>query len=443
MKKPTHSTENKSDIPNVYSEKNQEHEFNAAGNTLPSNWKGTIAVIWCGQALSVFATVAASFAAIWYITETTSSAVWLSLASLVALLPVAILSPFGGAVADRYNRKHVILLADGSAGLFSLILAIIVLSGHLSVPLMLLLLAVRTGGQAFHGPAMTALMPHLVPKRHLMRINSMDQSITSLSIIVGPILGIALYSFIGLHGVMFLDAACAAFACICLGCAKVHVNAIKTSEQSSVIANMKEGARCIYKDKSLRSLMILVMITMLLFMPISSLDPLMVYEHFKGNGFQASLVEAVYGIGLFIGSAIIMVWGGGKKHAPIIIVSGIILGLSLAACGLLQPNQFPIFAILIGIAAAATGCYNAPIMPIIQQRTPDEKLGSIMGIFLACSSLAAPIGLSFSGFIAEAIGITTWFSICGALVAVCCATAWLSKNIRSLDNENTIANKDS
>lgn len=411
-------------------------EVNAAGNPLPSSWITTIAVIWCGQAISIFATVAASFAAIWYITENTSSAVWLSLASIAALLPVALLSPFGGVAADRYNRKHLVILADGSAGFFSLVLALVVMSGHLSVPLMLLLLAVRTGGQAFHGPAMTALMPHLVPKRHLMRINSMDQSITSLSTIVGPALGILLYTYVGLHGVMLLDAVCAAIACLCLATVKVKANTSPSNDHGSVFAELKEGATFIYKDKGLRSLMLLIMFTMLLFMPVASLDPLMVYEHFKGDGFQASLVEAVFGIGLLLGSAVILVWGGGSKHIPLIIVSGIVLGLALAACGFLQSDQFHLFAVLVGIAAAAIGCYNAPIMPILQNKAPDEKFGRVMGIFLAGSSLAAPIGLSFSGFIAEAIGITTWFIVCGSLVALCCAIAWFNKNIRALDTAN-------
>ena len=374
-------------------------ETNAAGNPLPRNWISVIAIIWCGQALSVFATVAASFAAMWYITETTSSAIWLSLASMAALLPVALLSPFGGVAADRYNRKHVIILADGSAG-------------------------------------MSALMPHLVPERHLIRINSMDQTITSLSSIIGPALGILLYTFIGLQGVMLLDAACAALACCCLGAVRITLNSPHASEQKSVLQEMKEGCHFVLRDKGLRNLMLLVMFTMLLFMPVASLDPLMTYEHFKGDGFQASLVEAVFGVGLLVGSAAILVWGGGSRRVPLIIVSGIVLGLSLAACGFLQSDQFPLFAVLVGISAAAIGCYNAPIMPILQKRTPDEKFGRVMGIFLAGSSLAAPIGLSFSGFIAEAIGITTWFIVCGTLVALCCALAWFSKNIRALDANN-------
>ena len=122
------------------------------------------------QAVSVFATCAASFAAIWFVTETTSSPVWLSLASAASLLPVALLSPLGGVAADRLNRKKVMIIADGTAGLFSLVLAICAVIGIVNVPLMLALLAVRASAQAFHGPALTAAMPRLVPADQLVRI---------------------------------------------------------------------------------------------------------------------------------------------------------------------------------------------------------------------------------------------------------------------------------
>ena len=138
---------------------------------------------------------------------------------------------------------------------------------------------------------MTALMPHFVPKRHLMRINSMDQSITSLSTIVGPALGILLYTYVGLHGVMLLDAFCAAIACLCLASVKVKANISPNNNHDSVFAELREGATFIYKDKGLRSLMLLIMFTMLLFMPVASLDPLMVYEHFKGDGFRPHLLK--------------------------------------------------------------------------------------------------------------------------------------------------------
>lgn len=131
---------------------------------------------------------------------------------------------------------------------------------------------------------------------------------------------------------------------------------------ASVFADLREGASFIVHDKGLLSLMILVMLTMLLFMPATSLSPLMTYQHFGGDGFQASLVEAVFGAGLLVGSAVVMVWGAGKKNVPLIVGSGVVLGLALAACGLLDDDQFPLFAVLIGAVAAAMGFFNAPAM---------------------------------------------------------------------------------
>ena len=395
---------------------------NAKGQPLPERWLAAVAVIWAGQAVSVFATCAASFAAIWYITETTSSAVWLSLASASSLLPVALLSPLGGVAADRFDRKLVMLVADGVAGLFSLALALLFLGGLLEPWLLLALLFVRAAAQAFHGPALTAAVPLLVPQEQLVRINSLDQSITSLSSIAGPALGIFLYGAWGLAGVMLFDALCAAAACACLAAARIPCMRRGGDARAGVWADMREGAAFIWRDRGLRSLMLLVMAAMLLFMPASSLSPLMVYEWFGGNGWSASVVEAVFGVGLLVGSAAVFAWGGGKRLVPLAMVGGVSIGLALAACGLLPREGFPAFAALMGVAAAA-----------MQKRAPEDMLGRVMGIFMAGSSLAAPVGLAFSGFVAEAVGIRAWFLTCGILLVALFAAGALSRSIRALD----------
>ena len=191
-------------------------EVNANGHLLPHNWKGTIALIWSGQAASILATCAATFAALWYITTTENSALLLAAAGVAALLPTALLSPFGGVIADRFNRKYVMIAADGIAGAFSLVLALLMLAGLLSTWLLLLLLTVRSAAQAFHGTSLMALMPELVPERDMVRINTLDQSLTSASAIVGPVLGIALYTMLGFVAVLVMYAICAALACVCL-----------------------------------------------------------------------------------------------------------------------------------------------------------------------------------------------------------------------------------
>ena len=77
---------------------------------------------------------------------------------------------------------------------------------------------------------------------------------------------------------------------------------------------------------------------------------------------------------------------------------------------------------------------RAPLLPIMQTRAPASALGRVMGIFLTGSTLAAPVGLVVSGVLAEQVGISTWFVMCGALTVACCAAGLASKSIRSLDD---------
>ena len=144
--------------------------LSAAGHPLPKRWLAVIATIWIGQAVSMITSYAAGYAVVWYITETTGSALMLSAAAICAYLPQGLLSPFGGVIADEHNRKTVMIVADLGVGLVSLGLGVAILLGQVSFALLMILVIVRSIGQAFHGPAMMAAMPLLVPERHQMCI---------------------------------------------------------------------------------------------------------------------------------------------------------------------------------------------------------------------------------------------------------------------------------
>ena len=91
----------------------------------------------------------------------------------------------------------------------ALIMGMIIAMGHVSVPLVLIMGALRSVGQAFHMPAMESTMPLLVPKKHVVRVNTMNQSLWSMALVVGPVLGIFLYTVVGFQMVLFLNAAAA------------------------------------------------------------------------------------------------------------------------------------------------------------------------------------------------------------------------------------------
>jgi DHA3 family macrolide efflux protein-like MFS transporter len=353
----------------------------AAGHALPANWKSIIIIIWIGQAFSILSTVAASFAAMWYITENTASPLFLALGGIASLLPLGLLSPLGGVIADSHDRRKAMIVADGATGAISLVLSVIVFLGQAHLLLLLLMLVVRSAAQAFHAPAMTALTPLMVPENALVRVNALNQLLVSVSSIGGPVLGIFLYTVTGFGAVLLLDALCAGIACVCLVLVPMPTTGGETgiagredtagalgeegtpNKTQSVIGSLLEGLRFMRGDRGLLKVLALCTCAMVLFMPLGSLYPLMTYDWFGGDGYQATLVEAIYGVGLVLGSALHLIWGGGTRLVPIVLIAGVVIGVAVMGSGLLAPNQFTGFVVFTGAMALGTGAINAPILP--------------------------------------------------------------------------------
>ena len=225
--------------------------LSAAGLPLPKNWLAIIAFIWAGQAASMITSYAAGYAVVWYVTESTGSALMLAAMNIAVMLPVGLISPFGGIVADKHNRKLIMIAADGAVGVISLVAGVFILAGDVSIPLLLAVCIARAVGQAFHSPAMMAAMPMLVPDKHLLRINTLDQLLGSVASIGAPAFGIFLYTTLGFSSVMFLDFAGACVAILGLALAKIPTVVDATAEGQHVLANLRDGWRAIAKTRGL------------------------------------------------------------------------------------------------------------------------------------------------------------------------------------------------
>ena len=231
------------------------------------------------------------------------------------------------------------IVADLSVGIVSLGLGIVILFGQVSFPLLMILVIVRSIGQAFHGPAMMAAMPLLVPEKHLLRINTLDQLLMSVASIGAPAFGIFLYTTIGFHSVMFLDFAGArGRGGACAG-EDPHRRRRDRREPAcagepsrrleSAVGNpwaRRAHRRHHHRHDGVR--------------PAGRIFPLMTYDHFGGDGYMASVVEAAFGVGMIAGSVVLMTWGGGKRLAGLIAVASLIVGVTTTACGFLAPTMF-------------------------------------------------------------------------------------------------------
>ena len=409
--------------------------MSAAGLPLSRNWFAIIAFIWAGQAVSMVTSFAAGYAMVWYVTESTGSAFVLAVMNICAMLPVGLIAPFGGLVADKHNRKLIMIVADGVIGLISLVAGFVILAGDISLALLVAVCIARAVAQAFHSPAMLAAMPMLVPDEHLLRINTLDQLLAAVASIGAPAFGIFLYTTLGFSSVLFLDFAGAAVAVLGLLLAKVPTVVDPAAGGQHVLANLAEGWRAVSQTRGLVLLIGAVTLGMVIFGPLSALCPLMTFAHFGGDGYAASIGEAAFGIGMLAGSVVLIAWGGGKRLAGLIAVAAVIVGACTMVCGLLPPDAFPVFVAMMGLMAVACAWFNGPLMTLTQRHVPDDKMGRAMGLLTAATGLAAPVGVAVGGVLAEQMGIAPFFLVDGVACLLLGLVMYLPKSVRALDCE--------
>ena len=129
--------------------------------SIPQNWARRFFTVWTGQAFSLFGSALVQFALIWWLTQESGSATVLAVATVVGMLPMIVLGPFAGALVDRGNRRLIMIFADATIAVFSLLLAYLFATGIVQIWHVYAIMAVRSLGGAFHFPAMSPCLHRL------------------------------------------------------------------------------------------------------------------------------------------------------------------------------------------------------------------------------------------------------------------------------------------
>lgn len=247
------------------------------------NWKQDFYTIWAGQAVSLITSGVLQMAIIWHLTNTTGSAMVLSMATLVGFLPQAVLGSAIGVLVDRWNRKMVMIGADVIIACAGLVLTVISLSAELPVWIVMLILFIRSVGTAFHSPALSAVTPLLVPEEQLVKCAGYTQSIQSASFILSPAIAAFLYAKWGLNSAVALDVFGAIIACITVAMVHIPKQPIEALQQENFFTELRIGYNAIRQNKALFTLLWIGAINMFIYMPINALFPLMSMNYFEGS----------------------------------------------------------------------------------------------------------------------------------------------------------------
>lgn len=379
-----------------------------------NHWKKQFAVIYLGQAFSVLGSAAVQFAVIWWLTVQTESAVTLMLASIVSFLPNMLIGPFAGVWIDRYNRRTVMIAADGLVAFSSVVLGLAFLMAQTPPTWFIyMVLFLRGVGNTFHTPAMQAAIPSFVPAQMLTKAGGWGNMIQSVSNMLGPVLGAALMAFFPIAFIMLVDILGAAFAIVCLLLVAIP-DLPQTGKRAHVLADLKQGLAAVRANRPLVALILPMLVMNVLFMPLGSLFPLLVRSHFMGEAWHNSVAEFTFAGGLLLSSLIIGLWGGMKKRFLMAALAVGLMGVSVLLSGALPSDGFWAFAACCFFLGASGTFFNVPVMAYMQESTPPEVMGKVFSLLMTAMTLAMPFGLLVAGPVAQAVGIDTWFFWSGA-----------------------------
>ncbi|WP_459189060.1 MFS transporter [Parabacteroides sp. APC149_11_2_Y6] len=400
-----------------------------------NNWKRVFAIIWTGQFFSILTSSIVNFAIVLWLSFETKSAEVLAFATIAAMLPQSILGLFTGIFIDRWKRKRVMILADSFIAFCTMILAVLFYLDIARIGHVYILLAMRSVGSAFHMPAMQASVPLLAPKSELIRIAGINQIIQSACNIAGPALAALFISFMKMTNILLLDVIGAALACTSL--LFVTIPDPENEERTQKVRLLKEAKEAfteVRNQNGLSWLFILSIIGTFFIMPVSVLYPLMTLNHYSGNAYQISLVEAAWGTGALLGGAFLGMKKFRINEISLINWMYILLGSTFLFSGVLPVSGYPLFVILTAIGGISGSLYMASFTTVVQTRINPAVMGRVFSFYMSVSMLPSMIGLMSTGFLADTIGIGHTFIIGGVLVGIIGVVSFFIPSIMALRN---------
>ena len=383
-------------------------------------WKLQFTMIALGQAVSMLGSHGVQFALIWWLAEKTSSPLMLGISGLVAYLPMSLLSPLAGIMADRLNRKAISIVSDMGMGITAMLYALLLSVFDLPVWTVFVMLCVRGIGSTFQQPAIQSIIPQLVPEDQLIKTNGWMQLLNAGAFLFGPVIGASLYAIFPMSVVLLSDVVGAVFASAALAVVKIPKLERKETKKSGMLEEFKEGVQIFREDKKLLYLVTAEAFCMFFYAPLSSFYPLMTSDYFDLSAMYGSAVELAFAVGMMASSLLFSSVLKIKRKIRTSFIGLFGMGMMSAVCGLVPP-------VMIGWAAFALCCvglgasgnvHTIPLTAYIQETAAPEKMGRAFSVLTLISSVTMPVGLLFSSPIAEKAGVDRWFFISGAAIVI-------------------------
>jgi len=371
-------------------------------------------LLWIGAFLSTTGTWMQTIAQGWLVLEMTNSPFLLGVDGFLATGPMIVFSLFGGVIADRIERRKIMLYSQYLQMSFALILAALIWGGNVQVWHIFLLSFLTGSAQSFSGPAYISLLPLLVKREDVPNAIAMNSMQFNLARVIGPIFaGAALLAFgpaicFTMNGLSF-------FAVI-VALLLIRSPAMKPSEgKASWFEDMREGFRFVTGRPKLLKLTFLAFAGTFLGMPIITFLPVVAKSIFglKANGY--AWMMTTYGIGSVTGALVIAATAHAAKKGKLALE--LQLAFACLLIGFAFSRSLPLSLIIAFFAGICIVGVIALYSSLVQLTASDEMRGRVMSIFMLAFRGGMPLGNLLAGYVAQRWSITFALAVNGAVLA--------------------------
>ena len=372
-------------------------------------------LLWIGAFLSTTGTWMQTVAQGWVVLQMTDSAFLLGVDGFLATGPMLVFSLFGGVIADRIDRRKIMLFSQYLQMSFALVLALVLWLDQVQVWHIFLLSFLTGSAQSVSGPAYASLLPLLVKKEDVPNAIAMNSMQFNLARVLGPIFAGLALATLGAAMCFLINGL--SFIAVILAIMAIRApQVIKTEAQGSMTHEMKRGFQFVAHRPKLMKLTFLAFIGTFLGMPIVTFLPVVARSIFSLGATGYARLMTTYGLGSVLGALLVAATAHAAKKGKIA------LSLQLAFACLLVAFAFSrIYALSLVIAFAAGACIVGVIAlysSLVQLTTSDEMRGRVMSIFMLAFRGGMPLGNLIAGYVAQRWSITVALAVNGSVLAM-------------------------
>lgn len=355
-----------------------------------------------------------------------TASLYLGFQGLGRAIPVLLLSPLAGLVADTLPRRRVLYWTNTVMSLLALILAVFTSLGWMSIVGLILINSANAAAMSFDSPARQSWVPLMVPREYIGNAIGLNSVAFNAPAVIGPAVAGILIASIGIAGSFYVNAVATMAVVVALAFMKPAPPTTSTHNEP-FLRSVAEGLRFLFRHKILGAIITVFVVTALLVRPYSTLLPAFIVNTLHANAKGLGVAIAATGVGGFAGALLTAYLGARERRGVIWTVSAGVMSAGVLVLGFIW-NLWLSLPVLF-VIGTATMTFLGASNTLIQTLSPDEVRGRAISVYSMVALGFVPGGALIVGGLGSALGLHASFWIVGAICVLATVYFWIARPV--------------